>query len=190
MPSARGRSMQTVLDNMNEGVQLFDKDFNIEFVNRQALRLPSHIRPEIGGPGASGFDGIRFMAKRGDYGPDVDVEKIVAERAARIRDPKGSRHIRRTGNGSLVEFTFNPLPDGRVLAVGHDVTEVKHREEALRSAADILKLISDGRFDLETVLETAGRVGGAAVRGRRRQHLPARRRRASASRRATAIRPS
>ena len=46
------------------------------------------------------------------------------------------------------------LPDGRVLAVGHDVTEVKHREEALRAAADILKLISRGRFDLKTVLET------------------------------------
>ena len=67
------------------------------------------------------------MARRGDYGPDIDIEKVVAERAARIRDPKGSRHVRRTGNGSLVEFTFNPLPDGRVLAVGHDVTEVKHR---------------------------------------------------------------
>ena len=55
---------------------------------------------------------------------------------------------------SLVEFTFNPLPDGRVLAVGHDVTEIKHREEALQAAADILKLISRGRFDLKTVLET------------------------------------
>ena len=50
------------------------------------------------------------------------------KRAARIRDPKGSRHTRRTGNGALVEFTFNPLPGGRVLAVGHDVTEVKHRD--------------------------------------------------------------
>jgi PAS domain S-box-containing protein len=143
--------MQTVLDSMNEGVQLFDKDFRIEFVNRKLYDLHRYT-PEIGGPGASGFDGLRFMAERGDYGPDVDVEKVIKERAARIRDPKGSRHVRRTGNGALVEFTFNPLPGGRVLAVGHDVTEVKHREEALRSAADILKLISDGRVDLSTVL--------------------------------------
>ena len=147
------QSMQTVLDNMNEAVQLFDKNFDIEFVNRRLLEFHAYP-PEIGGPGASGFDGIRYMAKRGDYGPDVDVEKVVAERAARIRDPNGSRHVRRTGNGSLVEFTFNPLPDGRVLAVGHDVTEVKHREEALQAAADILKLISRDRFDLQTVLET------------------------------------
>jgi len=55
-------------------------------------------------------------------------------------------------DGRLIEFTFNPLPGGRVLAVGHDVTEVKYREEALRAASDILKLISDGRVDLTTVL--------------------------------------
>jgi signal transduction histidine kinase/DNA-binding response OmpR family regulator/GAF domain-containing protein len=144
--------MQIVLDNMNEGVQLFDKDFKVEFVNRQLLEYFEYP-PEIGGPGASGFDGLRFMAERGDYGSDVDIEKMVAERAARIRDPKGSKNFRRTMNGRLVEFTFNPLPGGRLLAVGHDMTEVKHREEALRSAADILKLINDGRVDLDTVLQ-------------------------------------
>lgn len=155
------QSMQIVLDNMNEAVQLFDKDFNIEFVNQRLYDFHAY-GPDIGGPGVSGYEGIRHMAKRGDYGPDVDVEKVVAERAARIRDPKGNRHTRRTGNGSLVEFTFNPLPDGRVLAVGHDVTEVKHREEALRAASDILRLISGGDFDLQTVLgklvESAGRL--------------------------------
>ena len=46
------------------------------------------------------------------------------------------------------------MAEGRVLAVAHDVTEVKQREEALRAAADILKLISRGRFDLQTVLDT------------------------------------
>jgi PAS domain S-box-containing protein len=147
------QSMQIVLDNMNEAVQLFDSNFDIEFVNQRLYDFHRY-GPDIGGPGVSGYAGIRHMAKRGDYGPNVDVEKIVAERAARIRDPNGSRHTRRTGNGALVEFTFNPLPDGRVLAVGHDVTEVKHREEALRAAADILKLISGGRFDLQTVLDT------------------------------------
>jgi signal transduction histidine kinase/GAF domain-containing protein len=105
------------------------------------------------------------MAKRGDYGRDIDFEKVVEERATRIRDPKGSRHTRRTGHGGLVEFTFTPLPGGRVLAVGHDVTEVKQREEALRAAADVLKLISRSKFDLHSVLntlvESAVRLGGA-----------------------------
>src|SRR5581483_6672924 len=143
--------MQTVLDNMNEGVQLFDKDFKVEFVNRQMMEV--HEWPQqVAGPGTSGYDALRYMAKRGDYGADADVEQTVQERAARIRDPNGSRYERRTASGRIVEFTFSPLAEGRVLAVGHDVTEVKQREEALRAAADILKLISSGRFDLETVL--------------------------------------
>ena len=37
--------MQTVLDNMNEAVQLFDKNFDIEFVNRQLLDYEFHDYP-------------------------------------------------------------------------------------------------------------------------------------------------
>jgi PAS domain-containing protein len=143
--------MQTVLDNMGEGVQMLDPDFRVEFVNRQLMEF--HEWPvDVAGPGTSGYDSLRYMAQRGDYGPDIDVEQIVKERAERIRDPNGSRYERRTASGRIVEFRFNPLAEGRVLAVGHDVTEVKQREEALRAAADILKLISRGRFDLQTVL--------------------------------------
>ena len=44
------QSMQAVLDNMNEAVQLFDKNFDIEFVNQKALRFPS-LRPGYRRPG-------------------------------------------------------------------------------------------------------------------------------------------
>ena len=113
------------------------------------------------------------MAKRGDFGADIDVEETVQARVERIRDPRGARYGRRTVAGRDVEYNFHPLAEGRVLAVAHDVTEVKQREEALRAAGDILKLISRGRFDLQTVLDTLVEFGVAAVRGRRRQHLPA-----------------
>jgi PAS domain S-box-containing protein len=152
--------MQTVLDNMNEGVQLFDRDFKVEFVNRALMKL--HDVPfEVAGPGSSGFDLLRYMARRGDYGPDVDVEAIVKERAARMRDPAGFRFQRITAAGNHVDVTFTPLADGRLLAVAHDITEVKQREEALRAAADVLRLISAGRFDLQTVLD---RLVQSAVR--------------------------
>ena len=37
--------MQTVLDNMNDGVMLFDKDFRLQFINRQVMPNSSTIRP-------------------------------------------------------------------------------------------------------------------------------------------------
>ena len=77
----RGHSPLTeliVLDNMNEGVMLFDNNFTVVFVNRQMLAM--HDLPvDVGGPGTYGRDALRYMAKRGDYGPNVDVEKVVGE---------------------------------------------------------------------------------------------------------------
>jgi PAS domain S-box-containing protein len=145
--------LQTVLDNMADGVQMLDRDFRVEFVNRRMLELQSWTM-DIAGPGTSGYDSLRYMAKRGDFGADADVEKTVQARVDRIRDPRGARYGRRTASGRDVDYTFHPLAEGRVLAVAHDVTEVKQREEALRAAGDILKLISRGRFDLQTVLDT------------------------------------
>src|SRR6185436_18444576 len=99
-------------------------------------------------------DSLRYMARRGDFGADIDVEKAVQARVERIRDPRGARYGRHTAAGRDVDYTFYPLAESRVLAVAHDVTEIKQREEALRAAGDILKLIIRGRFDLQTVLDT------------------------------------
>ena len=61
--------MQTVLDNMDEGIQLFDKDFNVGFVNRQMLAL--HDLPvEVAGPGKPGYrhPAIHGQARRFRHG--------------------------------------------------------------------------------------------------------------------------
>jgi PAS domain S-box-containing protein len=144
--------MQTVLDNMNEGVMLFDADFKVVFTNRQMLAM--HDLPlDVAGPGTSGYDALRYMAKRGDYGSVPDIERVVEQRARVIRDPNGSRYQRATASGHTVEFNFIPLAEGNILAVGRDITEVRQREDALRAAADVLRLISSSRFDLQTVLD-------------------------------------
>src|SRR4029079_4090603 len=55
------QSMQAVLDNMNEAVQLFDKNFDIEFVNQKLYDFHRY-GPDIGGPGVSRYEGIRALA--------------------------------------------------------------------------------------------------------------------------------
>jgi PAS domain-containing protein len=108
--------MQTVLDNMIGGVMLFDKDFNLQFLNRQVLEFQNYP-DEIIKPGTSGFDILRFQVKRGDFGPVKDVEAKVRERAALIRKPGGNRFLRRTLEGRYVEFNFLPLADGGLARV-------------------------------------------------------------------------
>ena len=141
--------MQTILDNMSDGVTLFDKDFRWQFSNRErteALDLPA----ELSHPGVPLDDLIRFRAKRGDFGPVTDMAKTVAEVGQLVKNPEGSRYERRTADGRFMEVHFKPLADGSRLGLYRDITELKHREEALAAAKEE---VERGRELLQTILD-------------------------------------
>ena len=145
--------MQTVLDNMIGGVMLFDKDFVLQFVNRQVMEFQNYP-PEIIKPGISGNDILRYQVKRGDFGPVKNVDKKVRERVALIRKPGGNRFLRQTLEGRFIEFNFLPLDDGGLLAFGRDVTELKEREEALASAKEAAERARDDVERTREVMQT------------------------------------
>src|SRR6185503_2509799 len=82
--------MQTVLDNMGEGVALFDRDFRLRFINRQCMEFQGYPS-DVAYPGASGYDMIRFQIERGDFGPGTDVERTLGKRVSLTRAPDGYR---------------------------------------------------------------------------------------------------
>src|SRR4051812_32909163 len=145
--------MQTVLDNMIGGVMLFDRDFRLQFVNRQVMEFQNYP-PEIIKPGVPGEEILRFQVKRGDFGPVKDVEKKVGERVALIRKPGGNRFLRKTLEDRYVEFNFLPLDDGGLLAFGRDVTSLKEREEALASAKEAAEKARDDVERTREVMQT------------------------------------
>ena len=144
--------MQTVLDNMGEGVALFDREFRLRFINRQCMEFQNYPA-EVAYPGASGYDMLRFQIKRGDFGKVPDVDRILSERTNLMRQLGGYHYDRRTAGGQHVEFNFKPLTDGGVLVVCRDITELKRIEESLRAAGDVLNVISRPGFSLQTVLD-------------------------------------
>jgi signal transduction histidine kinase/FixJ family two-component response regulator/HPt (histidine-containing phosphotransfer) domain-containing protein len=145
--------MQTVLDNMIGGVMLFDRDFRLQFVNRQVMDFQNYP-VDIIKPGIPGEDILRFQVKRGDFGPVKDIEKKVRERVALIRKPGGNRFLRKTLEGRYVEFNFLPLADGGLLAFGRDVTSLKEREEALASAKEAAEKARDDVERTREVMQT------------------------------------
>jgi PAS domain S-box-containing protein len=145
--------MQTVLDNMIGGVMLFDKDFRLQFINRQVMEIQSYPK-DLVTPGISGYDILRFQVKRGDFGQVDDVEAKVRERVALIRKPGGNRFLRRALDGRYIEFNFLPLTDGGLLAFGRDITELKQREEALASAKEAAERARDDVERTREVMQT------------------------------------
>jgi signal transduction histidine kinase/HPt (histidine-containing phosphotransfer) domain-containing protein/ActR/RegA family two-component response regulator len=125
--------MQTVLDNMNDGVLLFDRDFCLQFFNAQFIDMQGYP-PDICRTGVSGHDLLRFQAARGDFGSTDDVDRTARERAALVKQPSGAHYKRRTAAGGELEFNFKVLSDGGLLVVCRDITELKDRETALADA--------------------------------------------------------
>jgi len=138
--------MRTILENMNDGIVLIEKDFNWKFGNEQ-FNTFLHVPPEITQPGTSCYDVIRYQALRGDFGPTDDIEKVVQERAEMMRTPGGYRYERQTRSGLYIEFTYKPLADASLLGVYRDITELKRRESEQ----------ADARAEAEMALSEAER---------------------------------
>src|ERR1043166_4842695 len=68
--------MRTVLENMNDGIALVDKDFRWRFGNDQFSKF-LHVPRVFTEPGRSCYDVIRFQAERGDFGPTDNIEEVI-----------------------------------------------------------------------------------------------------------------
>jgi signal transduction histidine kinase/HPt (histidine-containing phosphotransfer) domain-containing protein/ActR/RegA family two-component response regulator len=149
--------LQTVLDNMSDGIVLFDKDLRVTFINQQLVKFQRYPT-EVARRGVSVYDLLRFQAKRGDFGPADDVEQSAQAWAARVLKPEGHRYERRTASGRLIEFNFKPLEGGRLLVVSRNITELKEREEALAATKQAAEIARDAAELARTQAEAANQA--------------------------------
>ncbi|HLH89933.1 MAG TPA: PAS-domain containing protein [Xanthobacteraceae bacterium] len=131
--------MQTVLDNMTDGVMLFGGAEDgttfrrLKFINQRILDIHRYTLADVH-PGMLSSDILRFLVRRGDFGPADDVEGLVRQHNDRVLGPDGCHYERRTPNGRYIEFDFMPLADGSILSVQRDITELKERADAAERA--------------------------------------------------------
>ena len=177
--------MQTVLDNMTGGVMLFDKDFQLQFINRQVIEFQGYP-PELTRRGTPGRDILRFQIERGDFGEVADTEAKIDERVGFITMPGGNRFTRQTVDGRYVEFTFQPIARRRRLAFGRDVTRLKEREKALADAKEaaerarddvertraVMQPVLDNMSDGVTLLDKDFLLAGSATASASSSELP------------------
>ncbi len=126
--------LRQVLNSMQEMVVLFDAETRILLSNgwgRNLLDLPEALVL----PGALMSEAMNYMYRRGDFGFDLTAEEVVGGRVSSILSGPVS-FTRQTAGGKWVEFSYTPISEGRIMAVGRDVTSLKESERAAIAARD------------------------------------------------------
>jgi len=125
--------LEVTLENMGEGLAVFDSRQNILVFNRLMPEYLGMPMDEIGAE-RSVAKIARIMSQLGAYGPG-DVEDHVNTRLSSLKDPKPGENELVSPEGRLILIHHNPLPDGLVVRRYSDITERRRLETDLRDAS-------------------------------------------------------
>ncbi len=131
--------LQTVFNNMDQGISLFDLDLKLIVSNKrftEILGLPEYF----GNPGTLFSDLMHFNAQRGEYG-NGNREQLAQERIvlARKFEPHQFERVR---EGKILEICGRLIDDVGFITTYSDVTEKRHSEAAVENATHELKSLS------------------------------------------------
>ena len=129
--------LQSTLENVRQGICVFDRDLRLACRNRQfgeLLDLPAALT-QIG---VSLEQIVRFNAARGEYGPG-DLEKIVTQELERFAGTGEAAFQRRRTNGTVLDVRTKAMPDGGCVATYSEVTEHVQAATELAAANELLE---------------------------------------------------
>lgn len=149
-----GSLLRFTLENMAQGIAVFDQDLRLVAKNRRAQEM-FDVPDSVFRVGASLRELIEFNARRGDYGA-VDRERIIDERLALARQRIPYIYERQRPNGAVIEVRNQPMPDGTIVRTITDITERKLSEQRLRDSATRLKAILDNALDGIITINSTG----------------------------------
>jgi hypothetical protein len=161
---AQNTRLSTALDNMSQGLNMFDAQTRIVVLNRRYLEMYG-LPPDVVKPGCTLKELIEVRKGTGLFTGDVDAY------CKKILEDVHSGHTRESyipaSDGRIILAKNVPLPDGGWLSTHEDVSEQRHAEQERASAlehsnrrAAIDASIAAFRPEVETLLS---RVGDSAA---------------------------
>jgi signal transduction histidine kinase len=128
--------LQATIDNMADGVRVFDKDLRLLAWNRQVFDMfgfPEEFAV-VGTPYSAFLD---FTIGRGDYKKESET---LESRLIRAQHPTVRNTEQEISTGRIIEKRRKPMPDGGFVSTYFDITERKHAQEALAQQTKDLAL--------------------------------------------------
>jgi Na+/proline symporter/signal transduction histidine kinase len=125
--------LQIALDQMAQGITVFDQDFRLTCWNRQ-YRTLFDLPDNLGQVGVSLDQILGFLAARGDIAPEATVG--ILNRMTGFGEPW---QLELKTSGRMIELRSNPMPDGGVVATYADITQRVAADLALKRANESLE---------------------------------------------------
>jgi len=154
--------LRTTLESVSQGICVLDRNLTLLTWNRRfldLLDLPAE-QVRVGVPLA---DIVRFNAARGEYSAG-DLDALLVSRDL---DRTAWPYIftRRRPDGTIIEVSNAPMPDGGFVATYTDVTERERAAEALQEANEGLeRRVRERTLDLEAAMAEAERANAVKTR--------------------------
>ena len=128
----RQAELRVTFENMGDGVALYDGTTRLVASNRkfqEIFNVPDAVLEQ-----GTYADHIRYLAERGDYGPDVDADEQVHRLADHAFEAQTYERVR--PDGRVIEIRRDPVPDGGFVLIFSDITDRKRTEAEIRAARD------------------------------------------------------
>jgi methyl-accepting chemotaxis protein len=163
----RSRRMHVALDNMSQGLCMFDRNERLVVCNsryRDMYRLPA----EVARPGATLRRLLEYRAANGTFARDI--EEYCRELHASVDRGETRSHEVKSADGAIICVINRPMADGGWVATHDDITERRdaERERALMQEQDqrravVEQAIAAFRQRVEELLRTVSE-GAMAMR--------------------------
>jgi diguanylate cyclase (GGDEF)-like protein len=124
--------LDTVLNNMSQGVLMFDPGTRMVFCNQRYIEM-YHLSPEIVKPGCTLRDLLDHRAAVGTFAGDP--ESYVAKVLADVAEARTANDIVKSGDGRVFSIVNKPMAGGGWLATHEDITERQRAEERIAHMA-------------------------------------------------------
>lgn len=131
----RLRSVQfdTALNNMTQGLTMYDRDNRLIISNRRYCELTG-VAPEVMQPGRRFREVLQANKDLGNF-PGVPAEDIYRERLGLVERGTPAVFSQALRNGRIVNLHFQPMASGGWIATFEDVTAQRQAESRVRHMA-------------------------------------------------------
>ncbi|WP_052761217.1 PAS-domain containing protein [Sedimenticola thiotaurini] len=149
--------LKSVVENIDQGISMFDRDMNLVAWNRRFVEL-NDLPEEMLRAGVTLQDICGFNIDRGEYGLVEEREAFIRQYIARTFRPERVVFEKVRANKRILELTRTPMKTGGVVTTYTDITRRKQAELELTRLRNLLSNIIDSMPSALIGIDVAGRI--------------------------------